>query len=307
MKKLVPFISFLIFLTACEKTVKIDIPQKDPKLVVNAWLEKDQTIELVVGKSRHILQQQSNNLREDYTEKNAVPVIYENNIAIDTLIYQPGSYSYKSINNKTVKTGQTYSIKVTAPGYEQAESVTIVPTQSEIAELRRTRNARTNSFGNSMDEVLIKINDPVEKNFYLVQVFGSSFGSSQGMKVYCVSTTDKDIEPIGDNADPLSTDNCYDGGSLLLSDVNFNGRQKQIRLYIESNMIQDYTAPDGRVYRPYVKVQRITEDYFRYVKSYHNYYNASGNPFAEPVNVYSNVKNGFGSFSAYTMAVDSLR
>ena len=92
-----------------------------------------------------------------------------------------------------------------------------------------------------------------------------------------------------------------------MSDVNFNGRQKQVRLFVESSLLQDYTAMDGRVHRPYVKVSRITEDYFRYVKSYHTYYNASGNPFAEPVNVFSNIKNGFGNFSAYSSVTDTLR
>jgi hypothetical protein len=121
-----------------------------------------------------------------------------------------------------------------------------------------------------------------------------------------VSTTDKDIEPIGDNADPFSTDNCYDGNSLLMKDVNFSGKQKVLHFFINSYELQDQTGQGGQVYKPYVKVNRITEDYFKYIKSYHVYYNAADNPFAEPANVFSNVLNGYGNFSAYTTVVTTI-
>jgi hypothetical protein len=160
-----------------------------------------------------------------------------------------------------------------------------------------------------MDEITLKFDDPGgEKNYYLVQVYSAGYSGYEGQTVWCVSTTDKDIEAIGENADPLSTDNCFDGGSLLLRDDNFNGTQKQLRFYVNSYYMQEHDdISSNRTWRPYVKVLRITEDYFKYVKSYNVYYNSSDNPFAEPVNVYSNIRNGYGTFSAYTVAVDTLR
>ncbi len=310
MKKIFPFLLIaIVIFSACEKNVTVNIPQRDPRLVINGWMEKNKNIEVMVGKSRNVLQpiNSSGNNLENYVVKNAVPVVYENNIAIDTLIYQPSQYKYISTRNKTIRQGYDYTIKVNASGFSQAESFTLVPSQSEIAEMKRVKNARTNSNGETEDEVTIKLNDPVETNFYLIQIYSSSYGSTSGQTIYCVNTTDKDIEPIGENADPLSTDNCYDGGRLIMKDVNFNGRQKQLRFYINSYELMDHRGSNGMIYRPYVKVYRITEDYFKFVKSYSVYYNSSDNPFAEPANVFSNVKNGFGSFSAYTMAVDSLR
>ena len=139
-----------------------------------------------------------------------------------------------------------------------------------------------------------------------MQIFRATYGFPGGAPVYCVSTTDKDIEPIGDNADPFSTENCYDGNCLIMKDANFNGRQKQVRFYINSYELQDVTGPGGQVYKPYIKVSRITEAQFKFVKSYNVYYNSSDNPFAEPSNVYTNVKNGYGIFSAYTVAGKEL-
>jgi hypothetical protein len=298
----------LVILASCEKSVTIDIPEKPAQLVVNSILEKGDSIRLMVGKTRHILSGSvMGNLEETYAVKDANAVVYRNNIAIDTLVYFPSSHDYRSLKNTVVANGNVYTYKVSANGYTPVETSSALPSQSVIAQLIRVKNARTNSGGGSMDEITIKLDDPAaEKNFYLVQIFPAWAGSS-GYAVYCVSTSDKDVEQIGDDADPLATDNCYNGGRLLLSDVNFNGKQKQLKLFVDSGELREFSDASGNIRRPYVKVLRITEDYFRYIKSYSSYESASGNPFAEPVNVYSNVKNGFGILAVSTAAADTLR
>jgi Domain of unknown function (DUF4249) len=310
------FIVSFFLLAACEKTVKIDIPQKEPRLVINGRLVKNDLFSISVGKSRGVLTPGNNqgSLQEQYTVKTAVPVVYENGVAIDTLIYQPADYSYTTIRNKKVRDGFAYTILVKAPGFNTAEASSLLPSQSVIAELRRIRNSRTSASGEQQDEITIRLNDPAaEKNFYLIQVantysFAGGGNVVEKRYVYCVSTSDKDIELIGDNADPLSTDNCYDGSKLLMRDNNFNGAQKLVKLFVASSELIDYTDPaTHRIYRPVVLVSRITEDEFKFIKSFNAYENAGDNPFAEPVNVYSNVKNGYGIFALSTMAADTLR
>jgi hypothetical protein len=304
------FVLFILVFAACEKTVHIDIPQKPPRLVVNGLLEKNQWFELKVGKSRGVLQVNNQvTLQEQYTVKTAEVVVFENNVSIDTLIYQPSTYSYKSVHNKIVKDGFTYNIKVNASGFTTAEASSIVPSQMVIAGLTRVRNVRTNSNGNQVDEITIKLNDPfAEKNFYLVQIWRTPYGGVPSNTVYCVSTTDKDIETVDDDTDPLEPENCYDGGNLLMRDLNFNGSLKQLKLTAEAMELEEYVdVTTRRVYRPYVKVFRITEDQFKYLKSNSAYMSGEENPFSEPANVFSNVKNGYGIFSLSTVATDTLR
>jgi hypothetical protein len=79
----------ILMLAACEKVVTVKVPKKEPKLVITAWLNKDKAIEVRVSKSLHILE--TPNLgpqgQQEYMVKDAKPVIYENNISIDTLVY----------------------------------------------------------------------------------------------------------------------------------------------------------------------------------------------------------------------------
>ena len=99
MKKIFFCVIILSVLASCEKTVTINIPQAAPKLVVHAWLEKNQLIEVRVGKSRHILAPHNvGNQLEEYAVKNATAVIFENNVPIDTLVYQPSTSTKRRIS-----------------------------------------------------------------------------------------------------------------------------------------------------------------------------------------------------------------
>ena len=49
-----------------------------------------------------------------------------------------------------------------------------------------------------------------------------------------------------------------------------------------------------------IRVDHIDPSYYFYSVSKQKYYQADGNPFAEPVQVYNNIENGFGILSAYS-------
>ena len=310
MKKNILLLIVLSIFWACEKPVTIDIPEKPSRLVVNGWIGKDSIISVHIGKSKYSLAPRdfSGHLIESYTVKNAVPVIYENNISIDTLIYNPSDFQYYSLRNRKIRAGYSYVIKVNAAGFTEAIAESNVPSLPAIRSLQRVKNARTNSSGLYEDEITLTLNDPAgEENFYLVQVYSPAYSIGFGYPIACVRTTDKDIEMLG-YADPMDADNCYEGDNLLMKDVNFNGGQKVLKLYVESGMLQNYVDPgSGRVSRPYVHVISITKDHFKFTKSFNLYWNTEDNPFAEPVNVFTNVRNGYGVFSAYEKMVDTLR
>jgi hypothetical protein len=307
MKKIICLLFFIPVLFSCEKNVTIKIPEKEPSLVVDARMKEGDIIELAVSKSRYILKplENPNSYPESYVVTNAVVVVYENGIAIDTLVYNPMDFIYRSKDSLTIRAGYRYSIKVTAPGFKEVTSESIVPSQSEIADVKRVRHARVNSDGSDVDEITIKLDDPAETNFYLIKFYGASYNNQYNYTLGCVGTSDKDIEAIGDDGGPLEEDNCRAGGNLLMKDLNFNGRQKQVKFSIVSNQLNEITV-NGVTYRPYVTVLRITEDYFKYAKSLATYQNLHDNPFGEPVNVYTNVKNGYGIFTAYTAAAATL-
>src|SRR5215204_3420144 len=98
MKKNILLLFVLSIFWACEKPVTIDIPEKPSRLVINGWIGKDSIISIHIGKSKYSLapKDYSGQLIESYTVKNAVVVVYENNVSIDTLVYNASDFQYHS-------------------------------------------------------------------------------------------------------------------------------------------------------------------------------------------------------------------
>ena len=121
----------------------------------------------------------------------------------------------------------------------------------------------------------------------------------------CIKSSDPAIDEVA-NRDPLTTDDCLPNKDLLITDALFNGGRKQLVLRIPSFYADTFVdTVDGRpiTTNAQVKLKHVSEDYVRYLKSYRKAADNSGNPFAEPVNVFTNVKNGYGLFSL--IAVDT--
>jgi hypothetical protein len=56
-----------------------------------------------------------------------------------------------------------------------------------------------------------------------------------------------------------------------------------------------------------VKVSSLSEELLKYKISFDKYVNSTSDFFAEPVQVYSNVTNGFGILGGYSAATDTIR
>jgi len=79
-------------------------------------------------------------------------------------------------------------------------------------------------------------------------------------------------------------------GAILIKDDLF--KDSSYNIEVIGGNLNDTSNVDIKV-----KVSTISRDKYFYSQSLYAYENASGNPFAEPVIVYTNVENGQGIFS----------
>lgn len=289
---------------ACEKDTKVNIPPHTPRLVINGIIPENGLFQVRAGKSQGIL---TPNTSSQYAVTNAVIVLFENGVAADTLKYDAAQFLYATRTSKRAQPGKTYQLAAAAPGFTTATATTATPAKPVITRLVFTPNARTTTEGNQLDDLTVTFNDPgSEKDYYLVRVMIAG-GNNFYYPVYCIYSNDIDIErPPTD--DPMSSNSCLSGEQVMLRDVNFNGRAKQLRISFDAGAADPFIEPGtGRMFRSYVELQHITEDQFKFLKSRDAYDFAADNPFAEPVLVYSNVKNGYGIFAVHSQAVDSIR
>ncbi|HEY0743900.1 MAG TPA: DUF4249 domain-containing protein [Chryseosolibacter sp.] len=279
------FILFAIFfLYSCELVVDVDIPIEKNQIVVNSFFTPDSVWKAKVSLSRHILDQ------ADYRYiTNANVVIYDGEIPFDTL--QHDSLGYYRSNKSGPQPSQSYTIRVNAPGYSIAESSSSCPTAvaAEFSEPQVT----VGEFQETLHNFSITFTDPPGKNFYQVMAIAEyRYTNPQTGQGYV-----NRFNPYIYSDDPgIDAEEIENSEGFFFPDALFNEEQFTINVKMSTHNWWGATTPTK--YRIYFR--SLSEDYYRYKTSsaLQNY--ASGDPFAQPVKVYSNIQNGFGVFAGYS-------
>ena len=293
---------FLLLILACSKSLQIDVPSLSPVLVLNGQWQQGQQFIVRLTRSRGINDpvDTGSSLIRTYEVKNAFITIKQNNLVIDTLKYDSVNFRYINKIKKTILNA-TYEVDASVSGFTSITASNPLYSVMTVANTTLQRNAAFDASGNVMDKISFSfIDNASSTDYYLIRIH-----KSDGSYTSCINTTDTDFENMIFN-NPFTTQTCIDGNKLLLSDKNFNGKTKNIVVYVsDDQMVTGFSS--GRVRRPFIDLLHITKDYFAYIKTVNNYDITQTNPFAEPANVFSNVQNGYGLFTAYSIAVDTLR
>jgi len=300
-KNIIVIAAILLIASSCERDTHVDIPPHVPKLVVESMQGQNENPEARIVHTRAVTDPLPpwGSSSDPYVVQNVRVLVYENDVLKDSLKYQANDQKYKTTVS-TIQAGKTYKLVMSAPNYPTAEAISFTPLLVPMNSLVYTPNARVDVDGNSQDEVKISFTDNGStEDYYLIRIL-----NAYGDHLYCVTTNDKDVEKLV-YEDPLNPDDCLLSDRLLVSDQNFNGTTKTLIFYTGSGTLDPVNMPGGTM-KSTVELLHINKDYFKYIKSLNSRENAGDNPFAEPVNLYSNVKNGYGFFTTYAMVVDSI-
>lgn len=305
MKKIILILVVITALaSSCEREATVKIPAHTSKLVIQGQQAQNRFFSVRVGRSLSVTEPINNNnqnARQQFDVPNAVVLLRQDNVLVDTLKYNTANRRYEGSTHRALQ-GNRYIIEASAAGFEKAEGNSTFPSLVQPVSVTLRRKARLTQSGTELDEITIRFNDDAAKtNYYLFRI-----RRAEGEFVYCVTTSDKDVERLV-YSDPFYVDECLDGNRLLVNDRNFNGTTKTIVFYVSGYDMNESTNQQGRKIRPTLELLHINEDYYRYIKSVNAYDNALDNPFAEPVNVITNIKNGYGFFTTFALAVDTLK
>jgi len=274
----------LISLFACELIVDVEVPFEHAQLTLNTFFNPDSVWEADVSLNRHILSDTAFQKIE-----NALLVIYENDSPVDTL-HHAGNGNYRS-DSERPQIGKTYVIRATADGYEPVSAQSQIPSPAQITRVDVTF---TESASDDRPHAKIDIkftDDALEHNFYQITLEGEreyidrNFGGK--------STTRSPISIESD--DPAIAENINANNSILIKDVLFNGKEVELSFKTRDGNVSAFT---GII----VTLRTVSEDLYKYKTTSQLQGNTSGDPFAQPVNVYNNIENGFGVFAGYSQS-----
>lgn len=294
------FAVIIVFCCAisCTRTNNISIPPHEPALVLHSYVAVGDTFKIALGKT---FPQVAVAQPEDTYVTNGWVLLYENDIFVDSLKYNAAQKRYVS-SRIVANAGKLYKVRAGAAGYPDIEALAIAPSPVNITSVTRIRNARNTAGGSSLDDLKLAFTDPPGTNYYLAAITILN-GTN------CVFTYDPAVERFTTDLAAFESGNCIDSDRIMYTDRSFNGMAKEITLSMYSNSLNSFVDGSGRIYRPYIKQYSITEDYYRYLKTavYQVEIFEEGSLLTEPRTPKGNVKNGYGLFTVFAVATDTIR
>ncbi len=283
---------------SCEKIIDINVPDKSRKIVLNSLIDPGNEVSLSLTQSKSILE---DNIL--LVLKDAEPQLFEDGSLVGTLDYL-GSDKY-SLPDFYPSVGRDYKLVVNHQLLQSAEAEISIPQTVDIVDID-TSSRVEGDWGQKVYQVNVGIDDPPNiKNYYVLSITLTSriydwenqefLDSTQTYNTYLQALNEADNDFTGDLLE--NNVSFYDDDKLFFSDDIFagqgNNRELAIEYYPYAYGLGDSVIVD-------VRLDHIDPSYFFYSISKEKYYRANDNPFVEPVQVYSNVKNGFGLLSSYS-------
>ncbi len=279
MRKLIAVIFPL--LVSCEVMVDVDVPFEKQQVTVNSFFNPDSLWSVQLSLNRHVLDS------KPFQEINDAQVIlYEGLDPVDTLL-NTGYGVFRSDNKKPEKE-RTYSVRVSVPGYDELFATSSTPLPATIS--------RVEIFESSNTMIRIRIQDNAsEKNFYqLYAIVENDYydnNSKQIVKRSGKTNLTSEHPAIRNESNSPST-------AVLFTDALFNGNEVEFTFATSGGGSSFHSGID-------VIVRSLSEDAYNYLKTSHLNDENSGDPFAQPINVYNNIENGFGIFAGYSASMYS--
>lgn len=268
------WILILVLITGCQLVVDFDIPVDKPKLVLNAIVNPDSTWKVSVSQSRHILDRFPS---ADVPNANVILMDENENLLGYLQQEKPGEYGSDSKPQVNTK----YKLKVEVPGYETLFAQTTIPQPIPVTAIKIDTVLK-----DWYSEVTAELTftDPPEKNYY--QVYWAAevsvqSGTSTGVKTDTITY----LFPL------YLPQTEFEESSAVFNDTKFNNTTTKIKVQL------NYLA-FGTIIKHRIILFNLNEDYYNYELTRRLQERTSGDPFAQPVQVFTNITNGIGIFTA---------
>jgi hypothetical protein len=274
-------------LLSCEKEIKYKGEQDEQRLVVNCITEKDSVFRVQLERSRFFLESTNGNFA---ITSNAVVKL--TNVTTGQVVTS-SSAGPGGIYNMGIPAvaGNEYTIEVTHPDYETVTAKTPVLPPVPILSVDTSSYVQQGGMYMKAD---VTWNDPAGKDFYVMKM--ALYDASQNMDIYpelSMASFDPALDEIS-SSEGIGNENFTN--ALFFTDELFDGSQKTM----EVRFTMVFPQPDQH-YK--FILYRCTEETYKYLVSAEKAYYYGGDPFSEPVKVFTNVEKGFGIFGSMARSV----
>lgn len=311
MKKYILLIMAAWSLISCEKDLKFDDEGLANQLVLNSIISSNKDFSASLTKTRSILE---NSYMGSSLMAEGTLDIYLNGELIKNVNSPTGYFTPSGIKPKA---GDSFRIVINSNG-KQLEAETTIPQKVEVISVDTT--TVKNQYNSKFLIYTATLKDLVGDDYYRILITKESLilnknADGKGTKKYYLNTSEKSIrsdDPVfnsvynnfGGDAFNTGPENDYN----IFPDDYIKGKEYSIQFHANDYgygnssdpfypVIGGYGDSETIYIRNVVHVQHLSKEFYTYLKYLKLYFHYQGNPFSEPVPVYSNVKNGIGIFA----------
>lgn len=213
----------MLYLMACEKTIDLNIPVENPKLVMHAYLNPDSTFKVQLNKSAYILDD-----REESRKINDATVqVFEEDKAMGSM--EPNNNGWYELKGIKPKMGMNYRIEASRAGMEKIVASERVLQPGEVFDIS-VDTIGMDEYGHLELEISFSIQDEPGENFYISRGFYNAtlkvwdqYSGEEYLHTYN-SPFSQQLE------DPALESFCYNSCISIMRDTFFDGKTHKIRL-----------------------------------------------------------------------------
>jgi hypothetical protein len=282
------FFLALFLVNSCEQDVTLEF-NNEPKLCLNCILNPDSLITASLTLSHSL-----DNSGKFEAVNNAVITLYEEDNIKGTLkLKSDGKYI---LNQKPIA-GKMYYIEAKVTGYQSIKAKTIVPEKPIIIYTKDTVRI-IESVNRPIMNISVAIMDKVGNNFYWLYGTCIFKGRKDGGSCNAINS------PYVDTFNRLiDSDSKYGFNHFLqirMTDDGFNG--EELRFIIPD------MAGSGNDLQSFMHFLSADEHYDKHIKTtlIKRMSENDDLPFYEPVQIYSNIENGYGIFGSCAITTIKL-
>jgi len=286
MKKIFYLIFIVLTLFNCKKEIEINFINSKPDIIINCLFNANKYFNIQVTQS--IL----------YTDTN---IAYVDNAEVRIKAIKKGEEYILKNNGKGYyydttlypQYNETYTLEVIVPGYEPISATDSLPypPQAEVLDFFTTnREYEEVMMGYFYNDLIIRLKDSVSYNNYY-SLFAWEYWNSDS--TYCGTALVSDEFFIKNEGDR----NFY-LGRVLFSDELIDGKDFTFKVSALAATLKNDTTGHIVLY-----IMSISKNFYKYIKTYIRHNSASYADFfemAEPVPMFTNIKNGYGIFAGYS-------
>ncbi len=282
MTRLMLFLSLALVFAACEQTVDVDFPRHAPRIAVNSFFFPDAPWEVHLSEARSV----SDGERAIRNIEQATVEILADGVPVVTLPYM-GDGLYRAPQVFPAPDVE-YTVQVTAPDYDAVSATDRIP---ETLATAMTYDVLARSADGFRVDIDLTITDPPDaSNYYRLMVYLRVRDENGEVFFYDLPFRSEDPVLLA------YSDLAFNGDvqEVYFADPLFAGRMHTFTIQVEESFI--FAGSEQALL---VDLYHVSDHFYQYARTYQRYEESYDNPFAEPVQVHTNINDGFGIFAGF--------